>query len=296
MRNCCAGSSRPTPLSVKLLALDVDDTLTGADGRISRRCAKVVEGAQEMGVAVTLVTGRRYLTSAQRAANALRLRGPIACHYGRALIRHPEGTCAAVHPLDPGVCRRVLQLAREHRLLPSLCADEIFYWTPEVWKSAGSREYPMTEVVGDLNLVLDERGDRVMSMALSGRGAGEAKRLLTAEFGDLVHVYSQPVGGKDQTIEVILNGAADKGTALVEICRLLGIDSRHAVAVGDAEADIPLLRAAGYGIAMPWSTDRVRRAADMVAEGAPEEAAAAAIEAVLFSDRLRAPHRGGEGD
>lgn len=283
MSNCSGGSRDRPAFPVRLLALDVDDTLTGADGKISARCLEVIGRARETGVAVTLVTGRRYLTSAQRAADDLQLRGPIACHYGRALVRHPEGVFASAHLLDPRVCRRVVQLARERGLLPSLCADEVFFWTPEVVESAGGRDYPLTEVVEDLDAVLDERGDRIISMALSGRRADEARRLLVAEFGDRIHVYSQPVGGGDRTIEVILSGAADKGTALVEICRLLGFDSRHAVAVGDSEADIPLLRAAGYGIAMPWSVARVRRAADMIAEGPPEEAAASAIESLLLA-------------
>jgi len=285
MTNSCAGSRGvrgPGPgFHARLLALDIDDTLTGADGRISRRNIEAIEHAREQGIVVTLVTGRRYRGSAERAANDLGISGPIACHYGRALVEHPGGEFAALHLLDRAVCSRVLELAGERGLLPSLCSDEVFYWTPEVWRGAGGRTYPLTEVVEDLGAVLDRQGDRIVSMAVSGHGAGEARRLLQAEFGGRVHVYSQPIAGDDRSIEVILSGAADKGTALVDVCRLLEIDPLQSLAVGDSEADIPLLRAAGCGVAMPWSSEQVRVAADVVAEGSPEEAAAAVIERLL---------------
>jgi hypothetical protein len=75
----------------------------------------------------------------------------------------------------------------------------------------------------------------------------------------------------------VVASSADKGTALLDIARRLGIDPADTVSMGDAVPDIPLLKAAGTGIAMPWSTEEVRRAADAVAEGEPEDAVAREI-------------------
>src|SRR4030042_12565 len=117
---------------MRLLALDIDDTLTGTDGRISPRSLDAISRARAAGVAVTLITGRRYSASAELAARDLCLEGPIACHYGRAIVRHPEADFLSRPLLPRALCVRVLELAAERGLLPSLCADEVFYWPPAV--------------------------------------------------------------------------------------------------------------------------------------------------------------------
>ena len=51
--------------------------------------------------------------------------------------------------------------------------------------------------------------------------------------------------------------------ALRHICRILKIDVRNSIAFGDSENDIPMLKAAGIGIAMKNAEMDVKKASDM---------------------------------
>ena len=39
----------------------------------------------------------------------------------------------------------------------------------------------------------------------------------------------------------------DKGSGLLRLCDILGIDPQRVMAIGDSENDIPMLQAAGFG-------------------------------------------------
>jgi hypothetical protein len=52
----------------------------------------------------------------------------------------------------------------------------------------------------------------------------------------------------------------DKGTALAELCALLGTQPAEVLAVGDGENDLPMLKLAGLGVAVANAAETVRRA------------------------------------
>jgi len=62
----------------------------------------------------------------------------------------------------------------------------------------------------------------------------------------------------------IIPASINKGQGLLDTCKALGIDPRDTVAFGDAENDIPMLRAAGVGVAMGNASNSVKDASDAV--------------------------------
>ena len=60
-----------------------------------------------------------------------------------------------------------------------------------------------------------------------------------------------------------------KRDVFLSLCRDMGIDARNAMAVGDGEVDICMLRAAGMGVAI-GENERVKREADVVIENLME--------------------------
>lgn len=76
----------------------------------------------------------------------------------------------------------------------------------------------------------------------------------------------------------IIPRSIDKGRGLREICRALGIAPEETLAFGDSENDIPLLQAAGIGIAMGNAEEAVKQAADLVTLSNNEEGIAAALD------------------
>jgi len=282
---------------MRLLALDIDHTLTGEGSWITEANLGAVAWARERGVRVTLITGRRYRDSAALYAEALGLSGPIGCHYGRRIVDHPSGKVLTNHPIPAEAADRLVAAALRHpgAVVSAFLDDElVFEKLPSPSLAAVFAGYGQ----GDLRELIAARPRSVMSLNVSAYGSearpGEQERnapengavesfaaLARADYARLVELYFFPLGGVDRGMVTAVSAEADKGTALLEIARRAGVDPADTVAMGDSEADIPMLRAAGVGVAMPWSPEEVRRAADMVAEGTPEDAVARAIRALL---------------
>ena len=70
----------------------------------------------------------------------------------------------------------------------------------------------------------------------------------------------------------------DKGSGLRKLCDLLDVEIGRVIAVGDSDNDIPMLRAAGLGVAMGNANERVKAVADWIAPSLDEDGVAATIQ------------------
>lgn len=62
----------------------------------------------------------------------------------------------------------------------------------------------------------------------------------------------------------IVNKGIDKGTALETLCNYLDIDINRAMAIGDSDNDIPMLKKAGYKVAVANASDNLKAEANMI--------------------------------
>ena len=66
------------------------------------------------------------------------------------------------------------------------------------------------------------------------------------------------------TIAELVPKGFNKGTGIVEICKILGEDVANTVAFGDSINDMEMLETAGVAVAMGRSTDETKALADFV--------------------------------
>lgn len=69
----------------------------------------------------------------------------------------------------------------------------------------------------------------------------------------------------------------DKGEGLRRLCARLGIDPCRTLAIGDNDNDIPMIQAAGFGIAMGNANEGLKAVADWIAPPIEEDGAAVAL-------------------
>lgn len=55
-----------------------------------------------------------------------------------------------------------------------------------------------------------------------------------------------------------------KGSGLLELAHVLGIARKYTIAAGDADNDVPMIKAAGLGVAMGNANDHAKSAADYI--------------------------------
>ena len=128
-------------------------------------------------------------------------------------------------------------------------------------------EFVLQEAQGPQKLVLMFLKDQ------NGQPIDSAEAIRITEEYEQFSFVSGGVGNIE-----IMDRAVGKGTALLELGRLLGIAQEEIMAVGDSENDLDMIRKAGLGVAMANGEEIVRRHADVLTLSNDEDGAAAAIE------------------
>ena len=73
----------------------------------------------------------------------------------------------------------------------------------------------------------------------------------------------------------------NKGSGLLRLCSELGISPEQSIAVGDADNDIPMIKAAGLGVAMGNAPEYIKTTADRVVSDLNHGGCAQAIRMLL---------------
>lgn len=259
-------------MDIKLIALDLDDTLLDHSNQISPRTREVIRQAADQGVAVTVATGRMY-SSALQFAQQLALNIPLITYNG-ALVKNALSGEVLVHkPLAEDTARQVLALFKERGWYVQVYLDDTLYVAERNEKAlyyeqlTGIRSVP----VGDRLYTMG--GTPTKLLALSE--PGEIKIInetVAAVFGDTLYTAVS----KPNYLEMA-NPSVNKGKALAFLAGRLGITRQQVMAVGDSVNDLDMLEYAGLGVAMGNASERIKAVADAVTESNDADGVAEAI-------------------
>lgn len=78
----------------------------------------------------------------------------------------------------------------------------------------------------------------------------------------------------------------DKGSGLLALGRILGIKREQIMACGDSGNDLPMIRAAGFSVAMANGEEKIRQAADFITKANTEDGVAWAIRKFVLKGGL----------
>jgi len=242
----------------RLLALDLDGTLLTDAREIPEENVRAVEAAVAAGVAVALVTGRRF-PSMRRYLEPL---GPetFAVANSGAIVR--KGTDGAIlrRSLLPLLCaHRVLDLADEEGMEPVIHdgpdaeghlvlrasarkvshMDRYLHQTspPPIWVESLQVERSPVQI-GFTGGVKEIRGFEV-ALASGLRASGHRASLARTEYPE-----------EDLALLDVLGVEATKSKALEFLASLFQIDLAHTMAIGDNWNDLEMLERAGLGVIM----------------------------------------------
>lgn len=244
----------------RLLALDLDGTLLRSDGRVDDRDVAAIAELRRAGVTVTIVTGRLH-SGALGAAHATGISGLIACVEGSHLIDVASSRTHAHHAMDAATTQ-VLRIAFGGQGLATFIfeQDGIHHdERGEPYARYVSTWSPRMRLVEES---LDERvwaNDPLAAVAIGDEQAVIAAHAALAPHADRIFSVSFPVSQCPGKFAVLVRAAGPtKGTALAELCRLVGCTVAEAVAVGDWVNDVPMFEVAGRSFAMGGAPEHVR--------------------------------------
>jgi hypothetical protein len=269
---------------IRLVVLDLDGTLIGADFGIGPRTQAAVRSARDRGVDVAIATGRMP-SSAMVFAGPLGLTAPLIGYQG-ALIRTmpPPGRRLGrilVHtPLAAAVAREVIAWSRLRGLDPHLNHLERFIiraddpMLDDYSRFTGARAV----LVPDYDAI-DHPVTKILAPGEEPLVAAALVEARVAFAGRAMVTISHP-----RFLEFAAAGVS-KGRAVRWLARRLGVPLEQTMAIGDERNDLEMIAAVGHGVAMPTAPREVRSVARYVAPPLEDEGAAQMIEALVLAGR-----------
>ncbi len=263
---------------IRLIGLDLDQTLIGRDLTLSARVKAAVAAAMARGIAVAIVTGRGPSPTDQFAA-ALHLTAPLICFQGGLVYDYLARRVLHERRLDPAVIPVVVRLAETHGWNLQFETPAMIYLPrvsnhPEellslmrvaAWQRVDDLVTDMPETPHKFILSVHDPAERDALVLELRRRLGEAGVTLTVVASHPILIEGLPAG-------------LTKAVGLAWLAEHLDVPREAVLAVGDNDNDAPMLEWAGVGVAMGDASPLARAAADWVAPGVEQDGAAVAIE------------------
>ena len=271
--------------NIKLVAIDLDDTLLRSDLTISEHTVTVLRQVRARGVVVTLSTGRMF-SSARPFAEQLEFDVPLIT-YGGALVKNAgSGEVLYNRPLEPETARRVIRFARERKAQVNFYLlngdeDELYAELITPWgEDYGRFSRVPFHRVPDLEELL-QRGSPLKLLLIEDEPVADRCLLeLRDLLGEQVHLAKS----KPRFVEVD-HPEANKGRALQELAAWLQVERSQILAVGDNYNDMEMLEFAGLGIAVANAPPEVQKRAGHVTASNDEDGVAQALERFVLGTK-----------
>jgi Cof subfamily protein (haloacid dehalogenase superfamily) len=257
-------------IAPRLILLDLDGTLLGADGRVSDRNAAALRRAADAGARVVVATARpvRWL-----AAPLASIPSTVAvCSNGGVVVDLATGVVLHSHVIDAA---RLLDLAdrlRSRGVLVAFAVEglpELGMLAEEHYVPSHAEEIPR-RLLADLFTVPIVKG--------LIRGASEDLRrvveLLETEYADVLAATSS---GETGLLEVSLAGIS-KGAVIARLAAGWGVTAEESIAFGDAPNDVEMLLWAGQSVAVANADPAVRAIATEIGAHHDDHAVARVLE------------------
>ncbi|HEX5275229.1 MAG TPA: Cof-type HAD-IIB family hydrolase [Candidatus Rubrimentiphilum sp.] len=257
-----------------MVAFDLDGTLIGDDLQIRPRVVHAVAAMRERGIQGCIVTGRMF-RAALPFARALGFETPIICYQGAAVVDPVKDEVLLDTPLPNAAALEVAAYAKSRGLHVQLYKNDRYYCEE---RNRYSDYY--ARLAGSEPIV-------VPSLAEEFRFSDATKACIIAE----PEVVDREIDGVRLAmgnrayvtrsipwfIEV-MDPKVDKGKAFELVAKTVGVPLDATMAVGDSWNDVPLLRTAGFGVAMGSSPAELRAVSGAVVADVANDGVAEAIE------------------
>ncbi|MDR3301511.1 MAG: Cof-type HAD-IIB family hydrolase [Spirochaetaceae bacterium] len=252
-------------IGVKIIALDLDDTLFRSDLSISKRTRNIVRKVMQSGITVVIATGRMPdgLLNADKLLGLNKTPGYLICGNGTLTIDSIAKTIINKAMLSPRVALAAFDLIDAEGFSVQIYDGNHIYVSRR--NEFSNADYKLTGkkqiVPKDFRALLAEKGTNKIVVPADPVLLGPLEEILRNVMDSAITLFTS----KPYFLE-ILPPACDKGAALARVAESIGVKREEVMAFGDSMNDESMLRWAGYGVAMCNGDERIKKAARFVTE------------------------------
>ena len=244
--------------------LDLDGTTipNRIDGMPSQKVIDAIAKAQKY-VAVCVATGRPY-TEALHILDALNITDPVVLVNGSLVIDGKSRKPLYERPFEQGDFEKITAILNQKTYIKKVTVDGIR--ETYLYGTDFPLNNPLTAFVWNLSHaqaeeIIEEltRIPTVSAHKVIGWGSGHINVTIN-------HIYGTKQHG------------------ILEMAKILKIDTHEIIGIGDGPNDFPLLMACGFKVAMGNAIDGLKEIADYVAPTVEEDGVATVIEKFILKD------------
>jgi len=283
---------------MKLIATDLDGTLLNELGKVSTENAQAIKNALDQGIKVVVATGRAY-EAANQPLQEVGLTLPIICLNGA--MTYTENKELLKHiPMDRDALQRIQQRCSEENLYFEIFSQDLAHSVSKedfkrVLKDIADTANPLVpaeelseraerrfqeenvQITNDFEKLLKNKDlnfYKVLAFSLNK----DVLAKLASEFQEKPSVAVTASGD----INIEFNHIdAQKGYAVEQFAKRLGIDMKDVMTLGDHFNDESMIRMAGRGVAMGNADEAIKEIATHTTKSNLENGFAYAVEKML---------------
>lgn len=266
----------------KLLALDIDGTLTNTEKEITPKTLEKIIEIQEKGHIVAIASGRP-LPGIRKIAEKLELErfgGYVLAFNGGRIVNYGTGDIAYQAALDNEVVRQIYDYCvREGCGMVTYDGDRVITGTPVDGYMSFEASINHMEImrIDNFREYIDFPLNKCLLTAEPEKAEMVEKELIE-RFGDKVNIFrSEPF------FVEIMPPDVHKATSLERLLGVLGMDVKDLIACGDGYNDLTMIEYAGVGVAMANAQDIVKEHADYVTLSNDEDGLVPVIDKFILS-------------
>jgi Cof subfamily protein (haloacid dehalogenase superfamily) len=286
--------ARASPFKCSAVVSDVDGTLVTDDKRLTARAQAAVAELHANKIIFSIISARPP-RGLRMLLDPLAITTPLIGFNG-GVIAATDLSVIAEHLLPPEVARRAVDMLGRLGVQVWVFSGQDWLLResdgPYVGLEQRTVAFPPT-IVEEFGPALDATA-KIVGVSKDFELLARCEDDVRAALGDTAFVVrSQPY------YLDITHPLANKGTALIEVARLLGVPLAEIAVIGDGRNDVAMFEHSGLSIAMGNAGPDVQRAADLVTDSNGDDGFATAIDRFILGGKPLEPRievaRAGDG-
>jgi len=267
------------PSEFRFIAMDMDGTILDEKYRLSSHVAQILNHLQERGKKLIIATGRTY-AGAHGFLKGVFEPDAFVCTNG-ADIYGPHGMRIATHHIPRQALPALAAAGRHHAsdevLFCCYVGDQWVYEHPSTMVDFYEKRSGIKGLRRNLDSLAEEDILKFLAIGPHDNLLLMREEIMNTAPGLVVTAFSH-----ETMLEIMANGVS-KRRGLEECLRHFGGTLEEAIAFGDAENDLEMLKAVKAGVAMGNSHTSIQAEVPFVTESVDEDGVALFLERVFGS-------------